>query len=88
MPQNQLVQARIDEKIKTKAAAVLADVGLTVSDVVRIVLTRIALEKTVPLELLTPNATTLDAMEEARDYTNLPRAHSVKELFEALNSDD
>jgi len=88
MPQNQLVQARIDEKVKAQAAAVLADVGLTVSDVVRIVLTRIALEKTVPLELLTPNATTLDAMEEARNYANLPRAHSVKELFEALNSDD
>jgi len=88
MPQNQLVQARINEKVKAQAAAVLAEVGLTVSDVVRIVLTRIAQEKTIPLELLTPNATTLAAMEEARNYAGLPRAHSVKELFEALNGDD
>jgi len=34
------VRARIDEKLKEEAAAVLADMGLTVSDVVRIVLTR------------------------------------------------
>ena len=40
-----------------------------------------------PLVLLTPNATTLAAMEEAKEG-NLPRVHTVEELFEALNADD
>lgn len=87
MSQNQLVQARVDGEIKAQAAAVLAGMGLTVSDAVRILLTRVALEKTMPLELLTPNATTLAAMEEAREG-KLPRARSVKALFEDLNAND
>ena len=86
MPQ-QLVQARVDGEIKAQAAAALADVGLTVSDAVRILLTKVAREKMMPLVLLTPNATTLAAMEEAKEG-NLPRVHTLEELFEALNADD
>jgi len=36
MAANQLVQARIDGTIKEEAAAVLATMGLTVSDAVRL----------------------------------------------------
>lgn len=63
---NEIVQARVNGEIKAEAAAVLADMGLTVSDAVRILLTKVAREKTMPLELFTPNETTLAAMEEAR----------------------
>jgi len=88
MPQNQLVQARVDGEVKAQATAALAEMGLTVSDAIRILLTKVAREKTIPLELFTPNETTLAAMEEARNYSDLPRVHSVKELFEELNADD
>jgi hypothetical protein len=47
---------------------------------------RIAYDKTMPFSPLIPNAETIAAMEEARKG-NLPRVHSVKELFEALNKD-
>ena len=40
MPANQLVQARIDGAVKEEATAVLAAMGLTVSDAVRLLLTR------------------------------------------------
>ena len=42
---NQLVQARIDREVKEEASAVLAAMGLTISDAVRLLLTRIAREK-------------------------------------------
>ncbi|MDL2268396.1 type II toxin-antitoxin system RelB/DinJ family antitoxin [Desulfosarcina sp. OttesenSCG-928-A07] len=87
MPQTQLVQARVDGEIKAQATAVLSGIGLTVSDAVRILLTKVAQERMMPLELLSPNATTLAAMKEASEG-GLPRAHSVKELFEELNADD
>ena len=45
MPANQLVQARIDGAVKEEATAVLAAMGLTVSDAVRLLLTRVAREK-------------------------------------------
>lgn len=63
---NELVQARVNGEIKAEAAAVLADMGLTVSDAVRILLTKVAREKIMPLELFTPNEMTLAAMEDAR----------------------
>ena len=42
MATNTLVQARIDGTVKKEAAAVLAAIGLTVSDAVRLMLTKIA----------------------------------------------
>ncbi len=49
---NALVHVRIDEDLKDKAAEVLAEYGMTVSDATRILLTRIAKEGTVPPILL------------------------------------
>src|SRR3546814_5466154 len=44
------VRARIDETLKDEAAAVLAELGLTVSDVVRMTLTRVAKDHALPFE--------------------------------------
>lgn len=66
MAANRLVQTRIDGAIKEEAAAVLAAMGLTVSDAVRLLLTRIAREHALPFDPLIPNATTIAAMMEAR----------------------
>ncbi len=51
MSASALVQARIDPKLKKRAAAVLEEQGMTVSDAVRILLTRTAKEGALPLEL-------------------------------------
>ena len=66
MPANAVVRARIDEHIKEEATVVLAAMGLTVSDALRIMLTRVAHEKALPFAPLVPNAMTIAAMKEAR----------------------
>ena len=66
MAANAYVRARIDASVKEDAALVLDSLGLTTSDIIRIVLTRIALDKALPVELTRPNARTIAAMEEAR----------------------
>jgi addiction module RelB/DinJ family antitoxin len=43
-----MVHIRVDGEIKEQAAGALATMGLTVSDAVRILLTRIAAEKAMP----------------------------------------
>ena len=63
MAANALVQTRINGNIKAEAAIVLASMGLTVSDAVRIMLTRVAHDKALPFEPLRPNAETIAAME-------------------------
>ncbi len=66
MSANAVVRARIDEHIKEEATIVLAAMGLTVSDAFRLMLTRIAREKSLPFDPLIPNAETIAAMKEAR----------------------
>lgn len=53
MAANALVQTRIDAEVRDRASAVLESMGLTVSDAVRILLTRTANEGALPLELVT-----------------------------------
>jgi DNA-damage-inducible protein J len=52
MTDNALVQVRIDPEIRDKASEVLARSGLTVSDLVRIILTRTANDNAIPLGLV------------------------------------
>jgi len=52
MPANALVQTRIDADIRDRASAVLETMGLTVSDAVRILLTRTANEGALPIDLV------------------------------------
>jgi len=87
MPTNGLVQARIDNQVKKEAAAVLSKIGLTVSDAVRLLLTRIAHDKAMPFNPLIPNAETIQAMKEAENGS-LPRFESVEALLEDLHADD
>lgn len=51
MSANVLVQTRIDPRVKERAAAVLKNMGITVSDAVRILLTRTANEGALPFDL-------------------------------------
>jgi DNA-damage-inducible protein J len=83
------VRARIDEAIKDEAAEVLAEMGLTVSDVVRMTLTRVAKERALPLELKIPNAETRASMEESRAMMQARNARFIdaQELFNALDAE-
>jgi DNA-damage-inducible protein J len=66
MTENTVVRARIDEATKTEAAAVLAAMGLSLSDAFRLLLKRVAAEKALPFEPLVPNGETVEAMKAAR----------------------
>ena len=87
MAANQLVQARIDPTVKQEAAAVLAAMGLTISDAVRLLLTRVAHDKALPFAPLVPNEVTIEAIKEAR-RGGLPRFASVQDLLDDLHADD
>jgi DNA-damage-inducible protein J len=86
MSANAVVRARIDEQIKNEATAVLASVGLTVSDAFRLMLTRVAREKALPFEPLIPNEETIAAMREAREG-KLQRFDNIEALMADLNAD-
>jgi DNA-damage-inducible protein J len=87
MATNSVVRARIDGRIKTEAEAVLASIGLTVSDAFRMMMVRIAREKALPFEPLVPNAETIEAMKAAR-RGELVNVDSADDLLTSLNEDD
>ncbi|OZB60982.1 MAG: damage-inducible protein [Lysobacterales bacterium 13-68-4] len=60
-----MVHVRIDKNVKAQAAETLGSMGLTVSDAIRVFLTRIVADKELPFALRAPNAGTLSAIAEA-----------------------
>lgn len=88
MAANALVQTRIDGKIKEQAAVALAAMGLTVSDAVRLMLTRVAYDGALPFEAFRPNAETIAAMEEARAGKNMKSYPNFRALLADLDADD
>lgn len=84
MAANAFVRARIDESLKNEAAAVLADMGLTVSDVVRIALTKIAKEKAFPFDMRVPNKLTTETLAKSERGEDVHYAKDADDLFNQL----
>jgi DNA-damage-inducible protein J len=82
-----IVRARIDGQVKEKASAVLAEMGLSVSDAIRMMLARVAADEALPFDAKMPNAETVAAMQEARSG-KLRSFASFKELLADLDASD
>lgn len=85
MANEAIINIRIDENIKNKAAKVLADSGLTTSVAIRLFLLKIIQEKSVPADLVKPNAKTSRAIKAARSGRTT-KAKNKKDLFKKLNA--
>jgi len=83
MATNAVVRCRISVEVKEKATAVLDEMGLTVSDVMRIVLTRVAKEDALPFDLK-PNKLTRETMRKTAKGIDVHRAKDAADLFKKL----
>ena len=84
MPANDYVLASMAPAIKNEAAAVLAKMGLTVSDLCRMALTRVAHEKRLPFSLEIPNEETRKAFEAIDKREGLHYAKDADDMFKQL----
>ena len=87
MTENTVVRARIDAATKAEASAILASIGLSLSDAIRLLLKLVVAEKALPFEPLIPNAETIEAIMEAR-RGELVKIGSLDNMFRDLNADD
>lgn len=87
MAVSRMVQARVPGHIQDIANQVIQASGLTVSDVVRVLMTRIAEDKIIPPALFQPNEETLAAFAEI-DRGGLKRFDSVEDLFAELHAEN
>ena len=82
-----MVHVRVEQRVKARATKALAAMGLSVSDAVRVLLTRVAVEKALPFDVRVPNAATAAAMQEAR-RGGLKSFDNVPDLMADLNEED
>ena len=87
MPSDIVVRARIDGQVKEKAATVLADMGLSLSDAIRLLLVRVAVENTLPFEVETPNPKTRSAIGEL-ERAEGKSFESIADLMADLNAEN
>ena len=80
MPVTSMVHVRGDEHLKAQATETLAAMGLSLSDAVRVFLTRVVAEQQLPFALTAPNAETRAAMAAARTISKA-RFASAKSLM-------
>jgi DNA-damage-inducible protein J len=86
MASDTVVRARIDAQVKERAAKVLADMGLSVSDAIRLLLVRVAAEKAMPFEIKVPKPETRAAIAELENGAG-KSFDSVAELMADLSPD-
>ena len=87
--QSSMLHVRMDTDLKRRATKTLAAMGMTVSDAVRLLFHRIAVDQAFPLELKVPNAQTRRAMAEVDELvrTRKTRFASADEMFAELEED-
>lgn len=83
MATDTVVRARIDIATKTRATEALAEMGLSVSDAIRLLLVRVAADKALPFAVKVPNAESRRALAEA-ERGEMHRYEGVDEMFKDL----
>jgi DNA-damage-inducible protein J len=87
MASDTTIRARVDSETKAKAASVLEAMGLSVSDAVRLMITRVAKDGVLPFDPFVPNAETIEAMEAAR-HDDVVKVGQPRNLIARLNAGD
>ena len=84
--QTSMLHVRIDDETKLQAQQALKSIGMSVSDAVRIFLTRVVAEQAIAFDVRVPNTTTVAAMNEADALIQAKKARfeTVEDLFNDL----
>ncbi len=75
-----VVRARIDRATKQEATRLFQQMGITVSDAIRMMLVQAVAERALPFEVKVPNPDTVAALQDSRNGV-VTRFTSVNELF-------
>jgi DNA-damage-inducible protein J len=81
------VRARIDRGTKERAAHILAAMGLSISDAIRLFMLRVVDERRLPFDVNAANTTTQKTGAELESGKG-KRPASMAELMAGLNEDD
>jgi len=79
-----VVRARVSSQLKQSSEKVLAELGMSMGEAIRLFLTQVSLRHEFPVELKVPNKTTLKSMS---DTPTDDIYHNVDDLFDEVSRD-
>ena len=80
------VRVRVDAGVKREAGEIFRSMGVTTSDVIRMLLERVAADREIPFQFNEPNEVTRAAIAASRSGDVVSFA-AVDDLFDDLNAD-
>lgn len=84
MASTEVVRTRIESELKASATEILDGMGMTVSQVIRMLLVQIVQDKELPFKVKAPNAKTLAVMDASDRGENLHRFESAEAMYKEL----
>ena len=85
MANTEVVRTRIESELKASATEILDGMGMTVSQVIRMLLVQIVQDKELPFKVKAPNAKTLAVMDATDRGENLRKYESTDALYKDLD---
>ena len=79
-----MIRARVSPELKAQAEEILAAIGLSSSDAIRMFYKQVTLRNGLPFEARIPNATTRKALRDAEAGRGMTDYASVDEMFKDL----
>jgi DNA-damage-inducible protein J len=80
-----MIRARVSPELKAEAEGILAEIGLSSSDAIRMFYKQVTLQKGLPFAARIPNATTRKALRDAEAGRGMTDYDSVDEMFKDLD---
>jgi DNA-damage-inducible protein J len=79
-----MIRARVSPELKAQAEGILAEIGLSSSDAIRMFYKQVTLRNGLPFEARIPNAATRKALRDAEAGRGMTDYASVDEMFKDL----
>jgi DNA-damage-inducible protein J len=86
MAKTAMIRARMEPALKREAEDVLAEVGLSPTEAIRLFYRQVSLHQGLPFEVRVPNAATRSAVREARGRKKLKSFRSAADLVRAAGA--
>lgn len=84
MAKTAYINTRVDKKLKADAEEVLAQIGVSISDLITMTLKQVVLHDGLPYPVRVPNKETRKAIEELRAGKGKTYSGSTKDIFDAI----
>ena len=85
MAKTETIRARVEPDLKREAEGLFSELGLSATDAITLFYKQVTLHQGLPFDVRIPNATTIEAMKQARDGIGLTEYASMEELEASLD---